>query len=242
MERLSDSKNPADSCWKALLKIATTTRYLVTFYTFFFSLGSQVSLVSTDQVGDFCVVTLSSLSLARSPCFFVLSFFLSRKILSLLSCLSVSLTFCESSLFLSPIGRLEPLSVSPLPRDYPLFRDAKILDLFKSNATQKLLFNVANTYEPLLFAYADHPSGLLETNLANLLIPPIVSHVSPCIPANGPMRYESTLNCAKCTACHPCHVFAQTMFTPRNNFKIIYIIYYSFFRIFLSNALKATRM
>lgn len=46
-------------------KIATTVQ-LVTFYTFFFSLGSQVSLVSTSQVGYLCFVTLNSLSLFHS--------------------------------------------------------------------------------------------------------------------------------------------------------------------------------
>jgi len=48
-------------------KIAITVPCYVLYI--FFSLGSQVSLVSTNQVGDFCVVTLSSLSLSLSLSF-----------------------------------------------------------------------------------------------------------------------------------------------------------------------------
>lgn len=49
----------------------------------FFSLGSQVSLVSTDQVGDFCVVTFASLSLSLIFYFlwFTYRFFLSFTLL-----------------------------------------------------------------------------------------------------------------------------------------------------------------
>lgn len=66
-------------------------RILLRSIHFFFSLGSQVSLVSTDQVGDFCVVTIiSSLSL-----FFSLSLFVS---------LSLSLARSVYCCFPSPVG------------------------------------------------------------------------------------------------------------------------------------------
>lgn len=71
-----------DSCWKPL-KIATTTRYLVTFYTFFYFIGlTGIFGIYRSSWRFLCRNSLSSLSLARSPCFFFRSVFLplSRKI------------------------------------------------------------------------------------------------------------------------------------------------------------------
>lgn len=73
----------------------------------FFSLGSQVSLVSTDQVGDFCVVTLASLSLTL--CLFALAHIIGTLFYSLglsvslccSSCLSRSLAIFEKIFFFS---------------------------------------------------------------------------------------------------------------------------------------------
>lgn len=125
----------------------------------FFSLGSQVSLVSTDQVGDFCVVTLSSLSFARSPVFCSIFLPLLRKILSLsLSFYPFFWHFLYVNFSIS-MSKDWFLNVSPPISWLPTLSRCWNSRFIQAERYQKLLFNVANTYEPLLFAMPIIPAA-----------------------------------------------------------------------------------
>lgn len=103
-------------------------------------------------------------------------------------------------------------------RDYLLSREM-LKFLIYSRTLSEVTLQCGQYLRVIAYCYADHSNGLLETNLANLylLLPSChISPVPPVLPTNGPMRYESTLNCAKCTVCHSCHVFAQAIFAEWN--------------------------
>jgi len=153
---------------KKLAKIATTISCYV-LYIFFIGL-TQVSLVSTDQVGDFCVVTLSSLSLPLSLSLFFLSlvlllslyvFFFVFSLLFLLCKNYFSLFFSLLSIHLSNFLCDFSLALFPTETDLEMFflshlfmvtflQNAEFLN-YSNRTLSEVTFNV-NAYNPLLFA------------------------------------------------------------------------------------------
>lgn len=122
------------------MKITTTIILLRSIH--FFSLGSQVSLVSTDQVGDFCVVIFPlSLSLSLSPSLLLLFLYFHWFTYRLFLSSSVALLLPLPLAFFLRV--LSPLIAGSIRLPFPILKGRESHDLRRAISISTSTFNIA---------------------------------------------------------------------------------------------------